>query len=111
MQLKKINPLLQEALIENGLTEANEMQQETHQCGHRVISTDGVVEFQTFLPFLHNNAQTCKLRGVVSGFDPCLHYHRLPEAGGVQNRHLPVLGAGCLASAQPSLLSPGDLPH
>ena len=29
MQLKKINPLLQEALIENGLTEANEMQQET----------------------------------------------------------------------------------
>ena len=29
MQLKKINPLLQEALIEFGLTEANEMQQET----------------------------------------------------------------------------------
>ena len=29
MQLKKINPLLQEALIENGLIEANEMQQET----------------------------------------------------------------------------------
>ncbi|SEP56603.1 DEAD/DEAH box helicase [Flavobacterium urocaniciphilum] len=29
MQLKKINPHLQEALIENGLTEANEMQQET----------------------------------------------------------------------------------
>jgi ATP-dependent RNA helicase RhlE len=29
MQLKKINPLLQQALIENGLTEANEMQQET----------------------------------------------------------------------------------
>ncbi|WP_396212230.1 DEAD/DEAH box helicase [Flavobacterium sp.] len=29
MQLKKINPNLQKALIENGLTEANEMQQET----------------------------------------------------------------------------------
>jgi superfamily II DNA/RNA helicase len=29
MQLKKINPNLQQALIENGLTEANEMQQET----------------------------------------------------------------------------------
>ena len=29
MNLKKINPLLQKALIENGLTEANEMQQET----------------------------------------------------------------------------------
>ena len=29
MQLKKINPLLQEALIDFGLTEANEMQQET----------------------------------------------------------------------------------
>ena len=29
MQLKKINPLLQEALLENGLTDANEMQQET----------------------------------------------------------------------------------
>ena len=29
MQLKKINPLLQEALIENSLTEANEMQRET----------------------------------------------------------------------------------
>jgi len=29
MQLKKINPHLQEALIENGFTEANEMQQET----------------------------------------------------------------------------------
>jgi ATP-dependent RNA helicase RhlE len=29
MQLKKINTLLQQALIENGLTEANEMQQET----------------------------------------------------------------------------------
>ena len=27
MQLKKINPLLQEALLENGLTDANEMQQ------------------------------------------------------------------------------------
>lgn len=29
MNLKKINPSLQKALIENGLTEANEMQQET----------------------------------------------------------------------------------
>ena len=29
MNLKKINPNLQKALIENGLTEANEMQQET----------------------------------------------------------------------------------
>lgn len=29
MNLKKINPYLQKALIENGLTEANEMQQET----------------------------------------------------------------------------------
>jgi superfamily II DNA/RNA helicase len=29
MQLKKINPLLQQALIENELTEANEMQLET----------------------------------------------------------------------------------
>ena len=29
MQLKKINPNLQQALIESGLTEANEMQQET----------------------------------------------------------------------------------
>lgn len=29
MQLKKINPNLQQALIENGLTEANEMQKET----------------------------------------------------------------------------------
>jgi ATP-dependent RNA helicase RhlE len=29
MNLKKINPLLQKALIENGLTEANEMQHET----------------------------------------------------------------------------------
>lgn len=29
MQLKKINPNLQKALIENGLTEANEMQKET----------------------------------------------------------------------------------
>ena len=29
MQLKKINPNLQKALIENGLTDANEMQQET----------------------------------------------------------------------------------
>jgi len=29
MQLKKINPNLQQALIENGLTDANEMQQET----------------------------------------------------------------------------------
>jgi superfamily II DNA/RNA helicase len=29
MQLKKINPKLQKALIENGLTEANEMQKET----------------------------------------------------------------------------------
>jgi superfamily II DNA/RNA helicase len=29
MQLKKINPNLQKALIENGLSEANEMQQET----------------------------------------------------------------------------------
>ncbi|MGL2964872.1 DEAD/DEAH box helicase [Flavobacterium sp. RSB2_4_14] len=29
MNLKKINPLLQKALIENGLTEANEMQQAT----------------------------------------------------------------------------------
>lgn len=29
MQLKKINPNLQKALIENGLTEANELQQET----------------------------------------------------------------------------------
>ena len=29
MELKKINPNLQKALIENGLTEANEMQQET----------------------------------------------------------------------------------
>lgn len=29
MQLKKINPLLQQALVENGLTEANQIQQET----------------------------------------------------------------------------------
>ena len=29
MNLKKINPQLQQALIEHGLTEANEMQQET----------------------------------------------------------------------------------
>ena len=29
MQLKKINPYLQQALIENNLLEANEMQQET----------------------------------------------------------------------------------
>ena len=29
MNLKKINPNLQKALIENGLTEPNEMQQET----------------------------------------------------------------------------------
>ena len=29
MQLKKINPKLQQALIENGLTEANELQHET----------------------------------------------------------------------------------
>jgi ATP-dependent RNA helicase RhlE len=29
MKLKKINQVLQEALIDNGLTEANEMQKET----------------------------------------------------------------------------------
>ena len=29
MNLKKINPLLQKSLIENGFTEANELQQET----------------------------------------------------------------------------------
>jgi Lhr-like helicase len=29
MQLKKINPKLQQALVENELTEANELQQET----------------------------------------------------------------------------------
>ncbi len=57
MQLKKINPHLQKALIENDLIEANEMQQETFSTIKS--GADAVIQSPKGIRKIYNNCFKC----------------------------------------------------